>query len=409
MTAGDRSDPIADADPQIAALIDAETRRRARTLQLVASESVASPAVRAALASDLGDKYAEGYPGARYHGGCDVVDDVERLAVERARTLFAADYANVQAVSGSVAAQAVYAAFAQPGDPVLALRLMHGGHQTHGSRANISGRWFSPIPYAVRRDSELIDYDHLRDTALVHRPGIIVAGSSSYSRHIEWETLRSIADEAQAILWCDAAHLAGLVAGGAAPSPVPYADVVTVSTQKVFWGPRGGVVLARAEHAPALQKAVYPFLQGGPAMNSIAAKAITFAEAASGEFAEYARRAVTMATELSVALAERGYRTVSAGTDTHLAVVDVRPSGLTGRAAAAALAEAGLVVDKSVLPFDEAPAADGSAIRVGTAVLAARGFGAGEMAQVAEWIVRAMVDGDARPTIRSQIEQRCGS
>ncbi|GAB16898.1 serine hydroxymethyltransferase [Gordonia effusa NBRC 100432] len=409
MTFSAVSSSLADADPEVAALIESESTRRRSTLQLVASESVASPAVRAALASDLGDKYAEGYPGARYHGGCGVVDEVENLAISRARGLFGADYANVQAISGSAAGQAVYAAFAQPGDPVLALRLMHGGHQTHGSRANFSGRWFSPITYRVREDDELIDYDQLRDTALVHRPGIIVAGSSSYSRHIDWAALRSIADEADAILWCDAAHLAGLVAGGAAPSPVPFADVVTVSTQKVFWGPRGGAILAREEHAPALQKAVFPFLQGGPAMNSIAAKAITFAEAATPKFAEYARAVVRNAQELSIALAERGLRTVSAGTDTHLAVIDVTSSGLTGRAAAAALADAGIVVDKAVLPYDTAPVADGSAIRLGTAVLTTQGFAAPEMTTVADWIARALTDEGARAEIKDQIEQRCGN
>ncbi|MFW0790891.1 serine hydroxymethyltransferase [Gordonia sp. CPCC 205333] len=400
---------VSDADPEVAALIESESVRRRSTLQLVASESVASTAVRAALSSDLGDKYAEGYPGARYHGGCEVVDEVERLAIARARKLFEADYANVQAISGSAAGQAVYAAFAQPGDPVLALRLMHGGHQTHGSRANFSGRWFAPITYGVRRDDELIDYDHLRDTALVHRPGIIVAGSSSYSRHIDWAALRSIADEADAILWCDGAHLAGLVAGGAAPSPVPFADVVTLSTQKVFWGPRGGAILAREEHELALQKAIYPFLQGGPSMNSVAAKAITFAEAATPAFAEYTHAAVLNAQSLSIALAGHGMRTVSAGTDTHLAVIDVTSSGLTGRAAAAALSEAGIVVDKAVLPFDDAPVADGSAIRVGTAVLTAQGFADGEMSQVAEWIVGALTDEGARAEIKAQIGQRCGS
>lgn len=397
------------ADPQIAELIGREATRRRSTLQLVASESVASPAVRAALASDLGDKYAEGYPGARYHGGCEVVDEVETLAVDRARDLFGCDYVNVQPMSGSVAGHAVYAAFAQPGDPVLALRLMHGGHQTHGSRANISGRWFSPIGYGVGRQDERIDYDHLRETALVHRPGIIVAGSSSYSRHIDWAALRSIADDVEAVLWCDAANLAGLVAGGAAPSPVPYADVVTLSTQKVFWGPRGGAVLARAEHAAVLQKAVYPFLQGGPAMNSIAAKAVTFAEAATPEFAGYAQDTVDNAQDLSVALAEHGYRTVSGGTDTHIAVIDVSSSGLTGRAAAAALADAGIVVDKAVLPFDTAPVADGSAIRVGTAVLTAQGFVTDDMPQVADWIARALADEAARPAIAEQIGRRCGT
>ncbi len=404
-----RQQSLRDIDPQLGELIVAEAARRRGTLQLIASESVASLAVRDALASDLGDKYAEGYPGARYHGGCEVVDQVETLAVERAQSLFDADYANVQPVSGSVAGQAVYAAFAQPGDPVLALKLAHGGHQTHGSRANISGRWFSPITYGLSRDTGLIDYDHLRDTALVHRPRIIVAGSASYSRHIDFAALRAIADEADCILWIDAAHLGGLVAGGVAPSPVPYADVVTLATQKIFWGPRSGAILSRAEHAPAIAKAVYPFLQGGPAMNSIAAKAVTFGQARTREFARYTQAVVANARALSAGLAERGLPTVSGGTDTHLAIVDVTSSGHSGRAAAALLGEAGIVVDKAVLPFDDAPISDGSAIRVGTPVLTSQGFDTADMGDIATWIATVLANPATAADVRAQIGQRCWS
>lgn len=400
--------PLAD-DPQLAALLRAETERRHGTLQLLAGESQASSAVRAVMAGDLADKYAEGHPGARFHGGCEIVDEIEELATARARDLFDAEYANVQPLSGSAAGQAVYAAFAQPGDPVLALRLMHGGHQTHGSRANFSGRWFSPVFYGVRPDDERIDYDQVRDLALVHRPRIIVAGSATYSRHIDFATLRAIADESDAVLWVDAAHLAGLVAGGVAPSPVPYADVVTVNTQKVFWGPRGGVLLARAEHAEAVAKAVYPFLQGGPSCHTIAAMAATFEQARGADYREYARRVVDNAAALSAALAERGLRTASGGTDTHLAVVDVSSRGHTGRSAATVLGQAGIVVDKAVLPFDPAPVALGSAIRVGTPVAAARGMRPEEMAAVAQWIDHVLSDESSAAAVRDEVSRRCGN
>ncbi|MGV9713433.1 serine hydroxymethyltransferase [Gordonia sp. NPDC003424] len=402
---------LSQTDPQVAALIEREERRRATTLQLIASETPASPAVRAALASDLGAKYAEGYPGARYHGGCEVVDEVERLAVDRAADLFGVDYVNVQPLSGSIANLAVYAAFAQQGDPVVALRLDHGGHQTHGSRANFSGRWFSPVHYGVRESDERIDYDELRDLALLHRPRIIAAGAAAYSRLIDVAALRAIADEAEAILWLDAAHLAGLVAGGAIPSPIPHADVVTVATHKVLRGPRGGMILARGAYAEVLQKAVHPFVQGGPSMNSIAAKAVCMRESATAEFADHTATLIAAARRLADELAESGLRIVSGGTDIHLAVVDVSGVGLTGLEAQRRLAASGIVVDKAVLPFDRQPPATGSAIRVGTSSAVLAGLGVDDMPAVAACIRRALaepVDGPQHAAIRREIEEMLG-
>ncbi|GAB11527.1 serine hydroxymethyltransferase [Gordonia araii NBRC 100433] len=381
------SEPVRAADPRVAELIDAERTRRSAAVSLIASESLSTPAVRAALASEFGDKYAEGYPGKRYHGGCEVADELEELAASRARELFGMPYANVQPVSGVSANQAVYAAFAQPGDAVLALALRHGGHQTHGSRANFSGRWFTPASYEVHMSTERIDYDQVREMALFHRPRILVAGGSSYSRHIDLAAMRSIADEAGCILWVDAAHIAGLSIAGIGPSPGEYADVVTVATHKIMRGPRGGVVLGRSEHAEALNRAVYPFLQGGPFLAAVAAKAVAFAESATPEYRAYARQVVDNASALAAALTDGGLRVVSAGTDNHLAVVDVSRLGLTGRAAADALGAAGIVVDKAVLPFDPEPVALGSAIRVGTPTVTALGQTESDMAELATQIL----------------------
>ncbi|MGC4934643.1 serine hydroxymethyltransferase [Gordonia sp. DT30] len=400
--AGIDGDPI---DAELGALVDRETRRRAETLQLVAGETIASPAVRRILATSLSDTYAEGYPGARYQGGCEVVDEIEELAIARATKLFGAEYVNVQPVSGTAAASAVYAAFAQPGDPVLSLRLDHGGHQTHGSRANFSGRWFNPIRYSVSESDELIDYDQIRDLALLHRPRLLIAGSAMYSRLIDFPALRAIADEADCILWVDAAYLGGLVAGGSAPNPVPYADVVTLVTHKVLRGPRGGVLLGAGVHGPALQKAVFPFTQGAPAMNVIAAKAAAFAEAASGEFAVHVGAVVANARALCAALTERGLRIVSGGTDTNLAVVDVSASGLSGVEAQRRLHEAGIVVDKAVLPFDPRPATEGSAIRIGTPIATLAGGDVDTMGQIAEWMVEALSDPAEHARIRASIAE----
>ncbi|WP_083876383.1 serine hydroxymethyltransferase [Gordonia namibiensis] len=381
-------------DPQIDMLIERESSRRRTWLQLLASETEPTTGVRAAMASTFDSKYAEGRPGSRYHGGCEIVDELEVLAISRARDLFGADHVDVQPLSGSAANLAVHAAFAQPGDPVLALRLEHGGHQTHGSRANFSGRWFSPLHYEVRRDTELVDYDQVRELALVHRPRMLVAGATTYSRSFDYPLLREIADEAECILLVDAAHLAGHVAAGLLPSPVPHADVVTFSTNKVFRGPRGGVILARAEHADALRKAVHPFIQGGPSMHAIAAKAVAFHDAGTREFATYAGAAVRNAGDLADALTARGLRVVSGGTDTHLAVVDVEALGISGTEAQDRLNRSGIVVDKAVLPFDERPVAEGSGIRIGTPAATSRGLTPEMIPAVADAMLAAMTTDD---------------
>lgn len=376
-------------DPEMATLIDREHDRSRSTLSLIASETLSIPAVREAVAGDLSDKYSEGYPGNRYHGGCDVVDEIENLAIRRARDLFGAEHANVQSHSGTSANLAVHAAFAQPGDPVMALKLAHGGHQTHGSRVNYSGRWFYPLGYGLRSDTETIDYDAIRDMALLHRPRILVAGASSYSRLIDYTVLRSIADEIDCVLWVDAAHIAGLVAAQVVPSPVSVADVVSGASHKVLRGPRGGFLLSRAEHAVAVDKAVFPFSQGGPALNVIAAKAVAFADAATTEFRRYARMSVDNCGALSAALAARGLRSVSGGSDTHLVVVDVTSLGITGAEAQRRLQGAGIVCDRATLPFDSRPPGEGSGIRVGTAVATARGLTPDHMDAIAGLMVTA--------------------
>ena len=400
-------DPLQSADPEIAALIERERRRRAGSLQMLAAETIATPAVRAAVGSVLSDKYAEGYPGHRYHGGSEVVDEVENLAVARAHALFGADYVNVQPLSWALANFAVYAAFAQPGDQVLSLNLRHGGHQSHGSRANLSGRWFSVVNYDVRRDTELVDYDRVRDLALLHRPRILVAGGTSYSRNWDFAVMRDIADEAGCVLWVDGAHLMGLVAGGVMESPVPYADVVSVATNKVMRGPRGGLLLARAEHAEPLSRAVYPFLQGAPAMHSIAGKAVAFAESATDEYREYVRTVAANASAIAGGLADRGLRVVSGGTDTHIAVVEVGSLGVSGREAARRLASAGIVVDKAVTPYDDAPVAEGSAIRFGTSAVTVGGVRPDDAGTVVDAMIDAMSTDDER--VHAQVAARVGA
>jgi len=396
-------------DPRLATLIAREERRRRTGLQLLAAESLATPAVRAVMASGLADKYAEGYPGRRYHGGCEVVDEVEELAIARARELFGAQYVNVQPLSWVLANLAVLAAFARPGDPILSLSLRHGGHQTHGSRANSSGRWFQVVNYGVRRDTEEIDYDELRDLALLHRPRVLVAGGTSYTRAWDLPRLRAIADEARCVLWVDAAHIAGLAVGGVLDSPVPYADVVTVATNKVIRGPRGGLLLSRAEYAEPLSRAVYPFLQGAPAMHMIGAKAVAFAEAATDEYRAYATDVAGTARALTGALAAHGLRPIGGGTDTHVGIVDVSSLGLTGRQAADRLAAAGIVVDKAVAPFDDQPVALGSAIRFGTAAAVAGGLAPESAARVADLMVTALRTPEDQPARHEAVAREVAS
>ncbi|HVK19830.1 MAG TPA: serine hydroxymethyltransferase [Actinokineospora sp.] len=377
---------LVSTDPEIADVLLGEVDRVRGGLQLIASENLTSPAVLAALGSTLSNKYAEGYPGARYYGGCAQVDIAEELATARATALFGADHANVQPHSGANANLAAYAAFCAPGDVVLAMDLKQGGHLTHGSKVNFSGRWFQPVAYGVDRETELIDYDQVRDLARTHRPRMIIAGATAYPRLIDFAVFREIADEVGAILMVDAAHFIGLVAGGAIPSPVPHADIVTATTHKVLRGPRGGMILCRAEHAKAIDKAVFPFTQGGPLMHAVAAKAVAFKEAAAPEYAEYARKVVINTRALAAGLAAEGMRPVSGGTDTHLALLDVRPLGVTGAEAEARCDAARITLNKNAVPYDPAPPTVASGIRIGSPCVTTQGMGETEMAEIARLI-----------------------
>ncbi|MFH8710967.1 serine hydroxymethyltransferase [Streptomyces zaomyceticus] len=387
-------------DPEIADVLLGEVRRQADSLQLIAAENFTSPAVLAALGSPLANKYAEGYPGARHHGGCEYVDAAERIAVERATALFGADHANVQAHSGSSAVLAAYAALLRPGDTVLAMGLDHGGHLTHGSPANFSGRWFDFVPYGVDAETGLVDYEQVAALARHHRPKAIVCGSISYPRHLDYAVFREIADEVGAYLIADAAHPIGLVAGGAAPNPVPYADVVCATTHKVLRGPRGGMILCGEELAGRIDRAVFPFTQGGAQMHTIAAKAVAFGEASTPAFTAYAHRVVEHARVLAAALAAEGFALTTGGTDTHLITADPSPLGLDGRTARARLAAAGMVLDTCALPYGE-----GRGIRLGTAAVTTQGMGAPEMARIAALFTSALRD-DAGETARVRAEVR---
>ncbi|MCP3816931.1 serine hydroxymethyltransferase [Streptomyces sp. A3M-1-3] len=365
-------------DPELAEVLLGELHRQSTGLQLIAAENFTSPAVLAALGSPLANKYAEGYPGARHHGGCEFVDVAERIAMERAMALFGAQHANVQSHSGSSAVLAAYAALLKPGDTVLAMGLPYGGHLTHGSPANFSGRWFDFVGYGVEADSGLIDYEQVAALAKKHRPKAIVCGSISYPRHLDYAAFREIADEYGAYLIADAAHPIGLVAGGAAPSPVPYADVVCATTHKVLRGPRGGMILCGAGLAERIDRAVFPFTQGGAQMHTIAAKAVAFGEAATPAFAAYAHQVVANARVLAARLADEGFAITTDGTDTHLITADPAPLGVDGRTARGRLAAAGLVLDTCALPYG-----DQRGIRLGTAAVTTQGMGEAEMARIA--------------------------
>ncbi|GAA0668918.1 serine hydroxymethyltransferase [Kitasatospora atroaurantiaca] len=385
------------ADPELADLLAAEAERRSESLQLLAGENLTSPAVLAALSGPLIDKYAEGYPGRRHHAGCALADAAELLAIDRAKRLFAADHANVQPRSATSAMLATYAALLKPGDVVLAMSLEHGGHLSCGSRANFSGRWFDFIGYGVREQDSLIDLDQVRELAKLHRPKAIIAGGISYPRHIDWEAFREIADEVDAYLIASAAQITGLVAGGMAPSPVPYADVTVAATHKLLRGPRGGMLLCTAELAERVDRAVFPFSQGGAAMNEVAGKAVALAEAATPEFGVYLRRAVDGARSLAGALERAGARPLTGGTDTHLVTADVSPLGVTGVEAERRCSAAGLMLGKCALPYDPAPASESSGIRLGTGAVASQGMGAEELREVGELIGRLLSGGvDAR-------------
>ncbi|ARF57427.1 serine hydroxymethyltransferase [Streptomyces gilvosporeus] len=387
-------------DPEIAGVLLGEGARQADGLQLIAAENFTSPAVLAALGSPLGNKYAEGYPGARHHGGCEIVDLAERIAVERAKALFGAEHANVQPHSGSSAVLAAYAALLRPGDTVLAMSLPHGGHLTHGSPANFSGRWFDFAGYGLDEETGLLDYDAVRALARERRPKAIVCGSISYPRHLDYAAFRDIADEVGAYLIADVAHPMGLIAGGVAPSPVPYADVVCATTHKVLRGPRGGMVLCGARLAERIDRAVFPFTQGGAQMNAVAAKAVAFAEAATPAFGAYAHQVVANARRLAAALAQRGLTIGTGGTDTHLITADPAPLGVDARTARGRLAAAGIVLDTCALPCaeEDAPspgppykrAPRRSGLRLGTAAVTTQGMGEAEMERIADLIVAAL-------------------
>jgi glycine hydroxymethyltransferase len=385
------------ADPEIADVLLAELDRQRAGLQLIASENFTSPAVLAALGSTLTNKYAEGYPGRRYYGGCAQVDRAEQLAVQRAGDLFGAQHANVQPHSGASANLAAYAALAEPGDTVLAMELSHGGHLTHGSRVNFSGKWFHPVGYRVTENTEEIDYDEVRDLALAHQPKLIVCGATAYPRMIDFGRFREIADEVGAYLMVDAAHFIGLVAGRAVPSPVPHADVVTCTTHKVLRGPRGGMILCREELAQRVDKAVFPFSQGGPMMHAIAAKAVALREASLPDFRTYAHQVVKNAQALASALAVEGIRPVSGGTDTHLVLADLRGLEVTGQQAEQRCDQARITLNKNAIPFDPRPPAVASGIRVGAPCVTTQGMREGEMRQIAGMIGAAVRCDPAHP------------
>ncbi|MGO4603740.1 serine hydroxymethyltransferase [Terrabacter sp. 2YAF2] len=384
-------------DPDIAGVLLSELDRIRGGLQLIASENLSSPAVLTALGSTLSNKYAEGYPGRRYYGGCSEVDKAETIAIERAKALFGADHANVQAHSGASANQAVYGAFMSPGDTILAMALPMGGHLTHGTKVSFSGKWFNAVHYGVDKQTEDIDYDQVEALAREHRPKVICAGGSAIPRLIDFQRFRAIADEVGAILWVDAAHFIGLVAGKAIPSPVPYADVVTFTTHKVLRGPRSGALVCKAEHAAAMDKAIFPMMQGGPQMHTIAAKAVNFKEAATPEYAQYAKDVIANSQQLAASLFEMGIRPTTGGTDTHLSLLDLQGVGVTGKEAEERADAAGIVLNKNAIPFDPQKPNIASGIRVGTPSVTTQGMGLEEMKQIALLIHQAVTTGDADP------------
>ena len=404
-------DALRQLDPEIAGVVTDELARLRSGLQLIASENFTSPAVLAALGSTLSNKYAEGYPGKRYYGGCEVVDVAETIGIERAKALFGAEHANLQPHSGASANIAVYGAFLNPGDTVLAMSLPHGGHLTHGTKVSFSGKWFNAVHYGVRPNdggphSEDIDYDQMRSLAREHKPKMIICGGSAIPRLIDFAAFREAADEVGAILMVDAAHFIGLVAGKAIPSPVPYADVVTFTTHKVLRGPRGGMFVCKAEHAAKLDKAVFPMMQGGPLMHAVAGKAVALKEAATPEYQAYARQVVLNSQTLTDALAAEGMRPVTGGTDTHLALLDLQGIGVTGKDAEARCDRAGIVLNKNAIPYDPQPASIASGVRVGTPAVTTQGMVEGEMKEIASLIARAVrdEDGSAAAEVRRGVD-----
>mgnify|MGYP006286661281 CR=1 FL=1 len=398
--------PVRNVDPEMAVILDNEKVRQDEGIELIASENFASPAVRAATASVLTNKYAEGYPRKRYYNGCEFVDDAEELAIKRACELFGAEAANVQPHSGSQANMAVYFALLQPGDKVLAMSLAHGGHLTHGLKVNFSGRFYDFYEYGVDRETETLDYDNISELARENKPKMIMAGASAYPRTIDFQRLREIADEVDAYLVVDMAHIAGLVAAGVHPSPVPYADVVTSTTHKTLRGPRSGMILARQELIKKINSQIFPGIQGGPLMHVIAAKAVCFHEAMTNEFKAYQQQVVKNAVKLAAELENQNLRVVSGGTDNHLMLVDLRPKNITGKVAAEALDVAGITVNKNMIPFDPEKPTVTSGVRIGTPAVTTRGMEETEMTKIAEWIGQVLdnVDNeDALNRIRKEI------
>jgi glycine hydroxymethyltransferase len=382
--------PLREVDPDIAEIIELETRRQTEGLELIPSENFVSEAVLEAMGSVLTNKYAEGYPGKRYYGGCEYVDRAEQLAIDRAKQLFGAEHANVQAHSGSQANTAVYMSALQPGDTVLGMNLAHGGHLTHGHPLNFSGRMYKFIAYGVTKETETIDYEEVARLAAEHKPKMIVAGASAYSRTIDFARFGEIAKRAGALLFVDMAHIAGMVAAGVHPSPVPHSDFVSTTTHKTLRGPRGGLVLCKAQYAKELDKLTFPGIQGGPLMHTIAAKAVCLKEADTPEFRAYQKQVVANARTLAAEMAKQGFRIVSGGTDNHLLLVDIHSKGLTGKDAQPALDRAGITVNKNAIPFDTLPPMTASGIRMGTPAITTRGMREADMAPIAAWIAETL-------------------
>jgi glycine hydroxymethyltransferase len=401
---------LADADPEVARAVAAEGQRQETGLELIASENFVSVAILEAAGSVLTNKYAEGYPGKRYYGGCEHVDVVESLAISRAVALFGAEHANVQPHSGAQANMAVLLATLAPGDTILGMNLAHGGHLTHGHPLNFSGKYFKVVPYGVGRDDERIDYDEVIRLAAEHKPKLVIAGASAYPRVIDFARMRAAADAAGALLMVDMAHIAGLVAAGLHPNPVPHADFVTTTTHKTLRGPRAGLILCREAHAKAIDRALFPGVQGGPLMHVVAAKAVCFKQAADPAFVDYQRRVVANAKALAEGLSGAGFRIVSGGTDNHIVLLDVFSKGLTGKVAEAALGRAGITVNKNAIPFDTQPPMVASGVRLGTPAVTTRGLGPAEMGMVASLITRVLAtpdDAAVAAAVKAEVEQLC--
>jgi glycine hydroxymethyltransferase len=401
---------LQEMDPEIHAAIQNEERRQSTGLELIASENFTYRAVLEATGSVFTNKYAEGYPGKRYYGGCEFVDVVENLAIERAKKLFGAEHVNVQPHSGSQANMSVYLTVLKPGDTILGMNLSHGGHLTHGHPLNFSGKYYRIVPYGVRKDSEIIDYDELASLARQHKPKLIVVGASAYPRTIEFKRISQVANETGAMMMVDIAHIAGLVATGEHPSPVPHAEFVTSTTHKTLRGPRSGMVMCREAFAKDLNRSVFPEMQGGPLVHVIAAKAVCFKEAATDEFRNYIRQVLKNAKALAAKLASRQFRIVSGGTDTHLMLVDVVSNGVNGKQAEQALDHAGITVNKNTIPFDQNPPLTPSGIRIGTPALTTRGMKEGEMEAIGDWIAEVLDhinDEGVQQRVRREVERLC--